>query len=107
MTTTLLKTQRNATKIALAVAVALTSFTTFAPSSAEAQYYPPGPPGPQGPPRYREDNRRPSRGLVCVVDPEYRRSRASCQVGGYGKQPGDYCECRLYNYGPTVPGVIR
>lgn len=76
------------------------------PSLAQAQYY-----NPQG--GYRDDygrprgdGYRPSRGLICVVAPEYRRSRSSCAVGGYGKQPGDYCECRLYNYGPTVPGVI-
>lgn len=83
--------------------------TAVLPSAAQAQYYYPDDRGP----RYRDDYRGPrddgyrrSRGLVCVVAPEYRRNRSSCAVGGYGKQPGDYCECRLYNYGPTVPGVI-
>jgi len=71
-------------------------------TNAVAQPYPYGP-GPYGP---RGGGYGGSGGLTCFVAPGYRRQRASCPVGGYGKAPGDYCECRLWNYGPTVPGVI-
>lgn len=86
----------------LGICAALVAGLGGAVVPAQAQYYPQY--GQRGyPPEYQQ--RRAGR-LVCVVAPEYRRSRRSCPVGGYGKAPGDYCECRLYNYGPTVPGVI-
>jgi hypothetical protein len=97
---------RKAINVAMATGLAIVSVgaSMVVPTTAEAQYYYPPDRGPG--PRYGGDGYRRARSLVCVVDPEYRRNRSSCAVGGYGKAPGDYCECRLYNHGPTVPGTI-
>jgi hypothetical protein len=72
------------------------------PSGGVIGYDRPGP-GYPPPPPYGGGQ---ARGLVCAVDPAYRQYRPSCAVGGFNKFPGDYCECRLENYGRTVPGVI-
>ena len=68
---------------------------------AHAQYY-----GPSDrydrPDRFRRyDRPRRYRPLVCVT--RYR----SCAAGPSFRFPGQYCECRLSNYGRTVPGVTR
>ncbi len=71
---------------------------------AYAQYYGPNGYYGGGNPYYGQPQgygRPYRRRLMCVT--QYR----SCAAGPSFQFPGQYCECRLYNYGPTVPGVTQ